>query len=107
MRVAETNHVLKVVTFQGRPAVIREQQIESIRLLLESGIDFDLTNERFKEGDTVEVFAGILQGLRGEVIQIRGAKKLLVRIEQIGSYLVTEIPASSVKSLSENHLTLS
>jgi len=50
-----------------------------------------VTTERIPQGQAIEVQAGPLIGLQGELVQYRGNRKVLVRIGEIGQGLLVTI----------------
>ena len=97
--VLKVNNVVCYVTFEGKAAIIPENQIHALKQMLRQH-DFEVvvTTENFEPGKKVEVIAGPLIGLRGELIEARGKNKFMLRFEQINSSFIVEVPA--------DHLTL-
>jgi transcription antitermination factor NusG len=88
-----------IVSFNREPAVIQEEQIKSLQLLLDSEEKFDLSQEEFATGDTVEVMQGSLRGLKGTFVDYRGKKHILLRIDAINQSIVVHIPPLWVKKV--------
>lgn len=91
--------VLTVVK-QGRdPAWIRDSQIADLRLAVESlGVieDEPRIESDYVAGDRVQVLDGPLARLIGTVRELRGGRRLLVGIEQIGRAISISIGTASV-----------
>ena len=100
--VLKTNNVVSYITFEGKAAVIPEKQINALKKMLRQ-YDFEVTvtSENFKPGKRVEVLAGPLIGLRGELIETRGKNKFMLRFEQINSSFIVEVPAEQLTLLPE------
>jgi transcription antitermination factor NusG len=98
--VLQSPNVVCYVTFEGRAAVIPEQQIVFLKQLLKQN-DFDVavTHENFIPGSHVEIMEGPLVGMRGELIDNRGKNKFLLRIEQLETSFLVEIPAVFLSAL--------
>jgi transcription antitermination factor NusG len=97
--VLKTNNVVCYVTFEGKAAVIPDNQINALKkMLTQYDFEVSVTNENFKPGKKVEVLTGPLIGLQGELVKARGKNKFILRIVQIHSSFMVEVPA--------NHLTL-
>ena len=82
---------------------IHLHQIEHLKQLLKQ-YDFEVsvTTENFKPGKKVEIIAGPMIGLRGELIEHRGNNKFILRFEHINSIFTVEVPASQLSLLPEN-----
>lgn len=98
--VLQSNNVVCYVTFEGKAAVIPEQQITYLKQMLKQ-FDFDInvTLENFKPGKQVEIIEGALVGLRGELIESRGKHKFLLRINKIDTSFIVEVPAEYLSSI--------
>jgi transcriptional antiterminator RfaH len=97
--VYKTNGVVKFVSFESQPVSIPQVQIDNLRLLINSDAEIEVSSERFDKGDNVEVIAGVLIGLTGELIKIGGKKRVVVRIDRLDQNLVLTIPVSFLKKV--------
>ena len=95
--VLNTPGVARFVWFEGKAVPIPEKQILTIQLLLKGDIDLETANEIFKQGEQVTIDYGPLKGISGELIDYRGKKKILIRINEIEKNLVIEVPLSYIK----------
>ncbi len=95
--VLNTPGVARFVWFEGKPVPIPEKQILTIQLLLTGEIDLESVEDKFEPGDQVTIDYGTLKGLAGELIDYRGKKRILIRINEIGKNLVIEVPLAHVK----------
>ncbi|MEL6924418.1 MAG: KOW motif-containing protein, partial [Bacteroidota bacterium] len=57
------------------------------------------TSQALTKGDYVEVITGRLAGLKGELIDIQGRKKIMVRLEHLRFTLQIEIPRDQVRRI--------
>ncbi len=97
-KVIQTEGILRFITFERRAVPIPDSQIEAVKLLLGQGVELEVTHDRILPGQSIEVHAGPLIGLRGELVEYRGSKKVLVRLGEIGQgILVTIGPEFLVK----------
>jgi len=92
--VYRTIGIVKLITFEGVPVAIPEAQINNLRLLVDSDAEIEVTSERFERGDSVEVIAGSLIGLTGELIKVGPQKRVLVRIDSLDHNIVVTIPTT-------------
>jgi transcription antitermination factor NusG len=98
--VLQTNHIVSYVRFEGKAAVIPENQIDSLKLMLnQDNIDIDIVQESFEVGQRVEVFAGPLIGLQGKLVKIKGKSKVAIVLEQIGCSAIVEITTENIRNL--------
>jgi len=85
---------LRFITFEGRAVPIPDKQIEALKLILDKGVDLEVTVASFEAGQLVEVISGPLIGLKGELVESRGNKRMLLRLEQINHGILVTIEAS-------------
>jgi transcription antitermination factor NusG len=97
--VLKTNGAVKYVSFEGKAAIIPQDQINNLKLIINSDTDIDVTHERLKPGQKVEVTHGTLKGLRGELIKSK-RHRLLVRIDTIHQNLLVNIPENFLQTVS-------
>ncbi|MCY1719080.1 UpxY family transcription antiterminator [Prolixibacteraceae bacterium Z1-6] len=105
-KVLQFQNVVCYVTFEGKAAVIPSQQIHSLQKLLKQ-FEFEVTvsQENFEQGKQVEVIKGPLVGLRGELIDIRGKNKFILRVEKLESVFTIEISSEYISALPEVGVT--
>lgn len=97
--VLNTLGAVRYVTFEGKAASIPEWQIDAMRKMIEYKEDHYFTGEHFKKGDLVEITEGPLCGYEGEIVHdSKGAKKVIIRINNIGYAMVVESPTSIVET---------
>ncbi len=94
-----TPGVVKVVHFEGKPAPIPDKQIKAIRDILESGETYEVTSDAFSVGENVEIKAGNLKGLQGELIKHVNRYKVLIRIDAIQQNLLININPSNISKV--------
>ena len=96
--VLNVSGVIKYVSFGGKAQTVPESQIENIMTFLnQEEKEILITNENISKGIIAEVCYGPLKGLQGEIVQINGQSRILIRIETMGSSLYTNISKDEVK----------
>ena len=95
--VLQTQNVVKFVSFEGKAVPIRKEQIEAVKYFLNEKDPENIDEQVWEEGQKVEVISGSLSGLQGELIEVRGKKKVKVEIEVVGKTLVIQIPKSKLR----------
>ena len=96
--VLQTLGVVKVVKFGGEVAVIQNDSIQAIKLMIEGGYSPEAM-DYFVKGDPVEVKDGPLKGLVGEVIRVDNHDRLLVRVDAIQHSVSVQINRAFLKSV--------
>ena len=98
-KVYRTNGVVKFVSFEGQPVSIPQNQIDNLRLLINSDAEIEVSLEKFEKGDNVEVINGALIGLTGELIRIGSKNRVVVRIDRLDQNLILKIPMGFLKKI--------
>lgn len=96
-KVLSTEGVLNFVHYLGKPAIIRDEEIDLIRKYLgEKGAALSvLSEEGFREEMKVVVDHGVFMGNEGTVVR-GGKKKVFVRLESLGQVMIVEFPAEYI-----------
>jgi len=98
--VLNMNGVVYYVSFGGKPQTIPDYQIENIKTFVKQREnEIVLTRENIGRGDMAEVLYGPLKGVHGEVVQICGQSRILIRIQSMGCSLYTNISKDEVRLL--------
>jgi transcription termination/antitermination protein NusG len=95
-QIKKTPGVIHVVENAGRACVISEQEIQSLRTVLERSFDAE-THPYFNVGDRVEVVRGPFVGAQGRLVRVAtGRHKLVVAVEWVNQAVAVEIDAADV-----------
>ena len=79
-----------------KPVPIPDKQIAQLKFMVDfSEEPVEFTPENFETGQIVTISRGPLQGLMGELLEIRGKHKVIIRIDKFGCAL-TEVPLSFI-----------
>lgn len=97
--VYKINGVVKFVSFEGQPVSIPQNQIDNLRLLINSDAEIEVSSEKFTAGDNVEVITGALIGLTGELIRIGNQNRVIVRIDRLDQNLILKIPRAFLRKI--------
>ena len=101
-KVLQTIGVVSYVRFEGKAAIIPEYQIDAIKLLLQQHeIEIQVSTSDFVAGDLVEIIAGPLIGYKGQLITIKGKKRVGVLLGQLNLSLSVDLPLSEIRKLKE------
>lgn len=102
----EYDEILKVpgvvtyVTFEGKPAKIRDAHMEILQAAVEHNITMELQKSKLKAGEKVKVIAGPLKGAEGEFVAQAHKTKFVLKMLNIGFVLTIEIDAADVVKVS-------
>ncbi len=90
--VLQTPGVVGYVTFEGKAAAIPEEEIENLKIFLERNKAFvDVSYENIAKGQQVKVVGGPLEGVEGEVFELRGKKRISLRFETLGCSVFADV----------------
>jgi transcription antitermination factor NusG len=94
--VLKCNGVVSIVSFNGEPAPIPEQEIDSLRLLVATDLAYDPC-PLIREGMMVEVVHGPLRGIMGRLVRKGSHARLVLAVDLIGQAVSVEVDAADVK----------
>ena len=96
-QVLQIENVMQYVRFEGKAAVIRDQDIEILkRMLGQQEAEVEITRDELLPGMLVEIIAGPMMGLKGELVSFRGNNKVALRILPLGFTILVESPATNL-----------
>lgn len=88
--------ILKIITFEGKPAVLSDEEIENIRKFEQLEFEVEPT---LVQGDEVLIVDGAFIGLKGILFSKKGKNRLGVRIQSINQSLSIEVESSNIRKL--------
>jgi len=97
-RVLNCTGVVRVVSFGREPAVVPDQDIEGIRRLVESDLQYDPC-PFIREGTVVEVVRGPLAGLIGRLLRKGAHAHLVLSVESVNQSVSVQVEAGDVAPL--------
>lgn len=95
--VLKCTGVVSIVSFDGDIVAIPEQEIEAIRRLVESDLQFDPC-PLIREGMMVEVTHGPLKGVVGRLVRKGAHARLVLSVDLIGQAVSVEVDAADVRA---------
>ena len=95
--VLKCTGVVSIISFEGEPAAIPEQEIDGIRRLVQSDLAYDPC-PMIREGMMVEVVHGPLTGVIGRLIRKNDKARLVLSVDLIGQAVSVEVDAADVRS---------
>jgi transcriptional antiterminator RfaH len=81
--VLSTPGAVRYIWFGGKPAAIPEEQINLLKVIAGSNIDAEPVSKNLEPGTPVRVIAGPMTGLTGELANIAGKNRFIVRLDHI------------------------
>lgn len=96
LSVVSAPGVASVVAFDGKPAAIPDQEIEAIRRLVTSGLQYDPC-PLIKEGALVEVVHGPLKGVVGRLDRKERHARLVLSVDLIGRAVSVTVDAADIR----------
>lgn len=97
LNVLNCPNVLQFVRYLGEDAVIRDVEIENLKLFLnQADVNVEMVSGRIKLGSQVEVVEGPFVGFEGEMVQHNGKEKVVVRLDALQSNFLVEIESSKL-----------
>ena len=94
--ILKTPGVVSIVSVAGAPAPIPEYEVEGIRRLVESQLQFDPC-PFIREGAMVEVVHGPLNGVIGRLVRKGSHARLVLSVELVGRAVSVTVDAADVR----------
>jgi transcription antitermination factor NusG len=95
--ILKIDGVVQIISNNGMLSAIPDEEIDSIRTLVDSELAYDPV-PLIKEGDMVKVVHGPLKGVVGRLIKKKGAAaRLVLSVDLIGQAVSVEVDAADVK----------
>lgn len=92
--VLQTRGIVRFVRCEGKDAVVRENEIEGLKQLVELGYHLEAQGIRrqYKEGEKVKITSGALKNIEGYVIENKGERFIDILLESIGQSIRVKLP---------------
>ena len=95
--ILKCSGVVSIVSFDGDIAPIPDVEIDGIRRLVESDLQYDPC-PLIREGTMVEVVHGPLRGVVGRLLRKGAHARLMLAVDLIGQAVSVEVDAADVKA---------
>ena len=96
LAIVKCTGVVKIVSFNGLLAPIPDIEIDSVRRLVESDLQYDPC-PLIREGMMVEVVHGPLKGVIGRLVRKGAHARLVLSVDLIGQAVSAEVDAADVR----------
>lgn len=101
--VRMTDGVINFVYWNGKPAIIRDREIQTIKLFLEEHENVELIKYDFRPEQQVRVTQGPLMDKEGRILDVKN-KIIKVAIESLGYILVAHIERTKLTLAPIKHI---
>ncbi|MDB5229367.1 MAG: transcriptional activator RfaH [Chitinophagaceae bacterium] len=104
LAVLQTEGVLNFIHHVGKPAVVRDEEVNLIKsYLLQKDVLINVQSASSFEAETkIKVTKGVFMNQTGTVLKNQGRKKVFVSLESIGQVMIVEFPAEYLEPFNEN-----
>lgn len=97
-RVYAVPGVVRILSFNGKPAPVEDSEIEAVKICLERGATIE-PQSFFGIGDRVRVHSGLLEGLEGVISRCKRERRLIVPISLINQSIAVEVDTDLLEPL--------
>lgn len=94
------------VSFGGKAQSIPEIQINNIKTMVQQTEEITLTYKNVKKGQKAEVIYGSLKGVTGEIIEVHGQNRILIRVASMNCSISAKISMDEVRIINEKEFAL-
>lgn len=102
-KVRMTDGVVNFVYWEGKPAIIKEKEIQTIKRFLDEHENVEVVKMELNEGDRVQVVAGPMMDKEGKVLEVKN-KVAKVCIDSLGYMLIAYIDKTKLITVQKtNH----
>jgi transcription antitermination factor NusG len=91
--------VLNYVYWNGKPAIVREEEIIEIKKFMSEYEDVEVTSFELKPADAVVLNTGVMMGATGRVLRVMGNNTVEVRIDSLGFILTAKFDKKTVSKV--------
>ncbi|WP_339735028.1 UpxY family transcription antiterminator [uncultured Sunxiuqinia sp.] len=100
VEVLKVSGVMAFISFGNEPAKIPEKQINDLKLFIEKvNSAVHVTNENIAKGQKVRVVAGALAGIEGEISEVRGKKRIVLRFDKLGCSIFADVSTQFIEKV--------
>lgn len=99
VEVLSTPGAVKFLWWNGKPGIVRDNEIQAIKDFLNDYKDAEITVQ-LKEGDRIKVKEGVLKDAEGKVLTVRGNKATL-HLHSLGLNMTAKLPIQSLAKSGE------
>lgn len=105
LAIKQTDGVLNFVYWLGKPAVIRNEEIDAIRYFLNAHEDIKLEKIDVNISDRVRITDGPLIAMEGDVLEVKN-KTVRIFLPSLGYAMVAEVDKSRIEIINASNKNL-
>ncbi|MGJ8760475.1 MAG: UpxY family transcription antiterminator [Polaribacter sp.] len=101
-QIYPTAGVLTILKYLGNYAVVKNYEIENLRILSTNSYSLTTVYKRptgFAKGTKITVSEGAFKGLYGNYLSNSGKDKVIIEMEALGSYVEVTLPINSLQKV--------
>jgi len=103
LMVRQTHGVINFIYFLGKPAVIRDNDMQQFMDILTKNPEAEMLNtHQLNAGDRVKIKQGVLCNQEGSILKIDG-KTVLMVFDNLDSVLVSRVATENLSLITTNH----
>ena len=95
-KILDINNIVSFVSYKRKALSIPDREIEAMKRVVENKISFSVEKGDLKKGKNITFISGPLEGITGEITEIKGQKKLFIRIKHADFSLVVDIDENTM-----------
>ena len=100
-KVIGTYGAIAFVKEGGIPTPIPDSQMKRLQFMIDHAEEpVEYTQESFEHGEKIRICKGPLEGMMGELVEVKGKHKVMVRLERFGCAMTT-VPDSFIERIAE------
>jgi transcriptional antiterminator RfaH len=97
IKVRQTYGVINFIYFMGKPAIIRDNEIDKIREIMSNNPTAEIMSlKEISVGDRVTIKNGVLSNQEGSILKVSG-KTVLMIFDNLECALVTRVPIANLQ----------
>jgi transcription antitermination factor NusG len=96
--VLQSIGVVRIVSFNGKPIPVPEEQIQAVKTMVEQRLSYD-PHPFLKEGTRVRVKHGVLAGAEGVLVAKKQHYRLVISVDLIQQSVAVDIDSAAVEPL--------
>jgi transcription antitermination factor NusG len=93
--VRMTNGVMNFVYWLGKPAIVKDKEIQTIKLFLRDYEDIEVIPMALEPGQDIDILSGIFMGEKARVERVK-KNYVIVTVKSLGYQLRARIPHSNI-----------
>jgi transcription antitermination factor NusG len=90
---------VRYVFFDGKPAVVRDEEIETLKRVMDADLEVECLPDDLQPGTRVRIIQGPLTGVEGELVHHVGRQKVALRIEAIRQVMMVTLSPHMLEPL--------